>query len=101
MPGRPAPSREDQHPMAADLPPPDLPDAGGPDPAAPGTHEVGPPLRIVEAMLFVGGGPLTAAQACEVVRGLTPAQFAQAVATLNRDYRLQGRPYRIQVRGAG
>jgi segregation and condensation protein B len=52
-------------------------------------------------MLFVGGGPLTAAQACEAVRGLTPAQFVQAVATLNRDYRLQGRPYRTceAVRG--
>jgi segregation and condensation protein B len=83
--------------MAADLPAPDLPDAAGrPDEAAPP-----PPQRIVEALLFVGGGPLTAAQACEAVRGLTPAQFAQAVAVLNRDYRLQGRPYRIQVRGEG
>src|SRR3954452_22726691 len=65
-----------------------------PDPAA-------PPLRIVEALLFVGGAALSAARACEVVRGLTPEQFAQAVAALNRDYRLQGRPYRIQPTGQG
>src|SRR5262245_50449218 len=45
------------------------------------------PLRIVEALLFVGGPPLTAARACEAVRGLTEAQFLQAIDTLNQDYR--------------
>jgi segregation and condensation protein B len=66
--------------------------------------EVGapPPLvRIVEALLFVGGPPLTAARAGEAVRGLTPAAFAQAVDALNRDYRRQGRPYRVQARDHG
>src|SRR5262245_27296515 len=54
-----------------------------------------PPLeRILEALLFVGGAPLTAARACETVRGLTAEQFALAVASLNRAYRAQGRPYR-------
>src|SRR5262245_19546649 len=57
------------------------------------------PLRIVEALLFVGGAPLTAARAGEVVRGLTPAQFTEAIDTLNRDYRKQGRPYHIQPQG--
>jgi segregation and condensation protein B len=61
-----------------------------------------PPLeRIVEALLFVGGAPLTAAGAAEVVRGLTPEQFTQAIAALNRDYRVQGRPYRIGMRDSG
>jgi segregation and condensation protein B len=61
-----------------------------------------PPLvRVVEALLFVGGPPLTAERACEAVRGLTPAAFAQAVDALNRDYRRQGRPYRAQVRDRG
>jgi segregation and condensation protein B len=61
-----------------------------------------PPLaRILEAILFVGGAPLTAARACETVRGLTPAQFSQTIDGLNRDYRLQGRPYRIQPREQG
>jgi segregation and condensation protein B len=61
-----------------------------------------PPLeRIVEALLFLGGPPLSAERACEAVRGLTPAQFSQIVEALNHDYRQQGRPYRIQPRGAG
>jgi len=59
------------------------------------------PLRIVEALLFVGGAPLTAARACEAVRGLTEAQFLQAVETLNQQYRRQGRPYFILPQGHG
>src|ERR1700722_14137873 len=58
-------------------------------------------LRIVEALLFVGGPPLTAARACEAVRGLTPEQFKQTVETLNRDYRRQNRPYRVHLRDDG
>lgn len=60
-----------------------------------------PPLRIVEAMLFVGGPPLTAARACDAVRGLTEAQFLQAIESLNAAYRKQGRPYTIQAHGHG
>ncbi len=61
-----------------------------------------PPLeRIVEALLFVGGPPLTAARACETIRGLAPEQFALAIATLDRDYRAQGRPYRVGRRDQG
>jgi segregation and condensation protein B len=71
-------------------------DATEPDAASP------PPLlQIVEAMLFLGGAPLTAERACEVVRGLTPAQFREAVAALERDYRRQGRPYQIETRDGG
>lgn len=55
-----------------------------------------PPLpRIIEALLFVGGAPLSAVRACEHIRGLTPAQFIEIIDQLNRDYRSQGRPYRI------
>lgn len=61
-----------------------------------------PPLRrIIEALLFVGGAPLTATRAAESVRGLTAEQFREIVDGLNRDYRRQGRPYRIQPRGDG
>jgi segregation and condensation protein B len=60
-----------------------------------------PPLRIVEALLFVGGAPLSAATACEIIRGLTPEQFQEAVDTLNHAYRREGRPYAIQAQGAG
>jgi segregation and condensation protein B len=63
---------------------------------------VPPPVaRVVEALLFVGGAPLTAMRACETIRGLSEGQFLQAIDCLNRDYRLQGRPYAILSRNAG
>src|SRR6266852_5024768 len=80
-----------QQPWDVDVP--ELP----PTAAAPAPAENPPsPVRIIEALLFVGGAPLTAVRATEIVRGLTPERFAEAVATLNHDYRLQGRPYAIQ-----
>jgi segregation and condensation protein B len=61
-----------------------------------------PPLRrIVEAMLFIGGAPLTFERAAEALRGLTAEQFRAFLEELNRDYRQQGRPYRIQARERG
>jgi segregation and condensation protein B len=61
-----------------------------------------PPLsRIVEALLFIGGVPLAPARACEAVRGLTPERLTEVIDELNRDYRRQGRPYRIHVGGTG
>jgi segregation and condensation protein B len=59
------------------------------------------PARIIEALLFVGGAPLTATRACETIRGLTPGQFVKAIDTLNRDYHRQGRPYAIQPQHEG
>ncbi len=70
--------------------------------AAPPLEETPPPpVRIVEALLFTGGAPLTAVQACEIVRGLTAEQFHQAIDALNQDYRRQGRPYAVQPQGQG
>jgi segregation and condensation protein B len=60
-----------------------------------------PVLRIVEALLFVGGPPLSAARACEILHGVTAEEFAQAVAALDRLYREQGRPYRVRPRDQG
>jgi len=57
--------------------------------------------HLLEALLFVGGVPLTAERAAAAIRGLTASQFAQAIASLNRDYRRQGRPYFIQAQGPG
>ena len=66
-------------------PPPPSPPEDGPPPAA----------RIIEAMLFVGGAPLTVERAIKIVRGLSGEQFRDAVDQLNRDYRRQNRPYAI------
>ena len=61
-----------------------------------------PPLhRLVEAMLFVGGSPLTLAKATEVIRGLNQDHLIEAVDSLNDVYRRQGRPYLIEERERG
>jgi len=59
------------------------------------------PLRIIEALLFVGGTPLSAARATEIVRGLTVEQFHESIQDLNAAYRSQGRPCVIQPQGPG
>src|SRR5690348_15518556 len=55
------------------------------------------PEQLVEAMLFVGGHPLTSDVACSAVRGLTRERFLVAVDALGRLYRRQRRPYSIQA----
>src|SRR5207245_1978530 len=57
--------------------------------------------QLVEAMLFVGGHPLTSDHACAAVRGLTPERFHEAIDALNRRYQRQRRPYTVQVRDDG
>lgn len=58
-------------------------------------------LRVIEALLFVGGAPLTAESAAAGIRGLSPSQFAPTIAALNQEYRRQNRPYLIQAHGQG
>jgi segregation and condensation protein B len=70
-------------------------------PLAESTQSPPSPVRILEALLFVGGPPLTAARARGIIRGLTDDQFGEAVAELSAAYRRQGRPYVVQPRGAG
>ena len=73
-----------------------------PAPAPEAAPVVPPPvLRILEALLFVGGAPLTSARGCETIRGLTPAQFVQAIDALNQAYRRQGRPYIVHLQNQG
>lgn len=57
--------------------------------------------QIIEAMLFVGGPPLTAAKACSAIRGLKPDQFREFIDELMRKYRMQNRPYSVQPRDDG
>ena len=74
-----------------------------PPDALPAEDSATPPsaLRIIEALLFVGGTPLTAKRAREILRGLSEEQFDAAIGQLNADYRRQARPYAIQPQGAG
>lgn len=67
-----------------------------PEPATPPAPE-----RIVEALLFAGGAPLTAERAGEIIRRLTAEQFRAIIDSLNRQYRKQGRPYQIQTMADG
>ena len=60
-----------------------------------------PPHRIVEALLFAGGQPLTAGRAAAAVTGLPADEFQRAVDTLSRDYRRQNRPYAILATDQG
>ncbi len=59
------------------------------------------PEQIIEAMLFVGGPPLSVQAACSAIRGLTSERFLIAIDTLTRNYRLQRRPCSIQFRESG
>lgn len=59
------------------------------------------PDAIVEAMLFIGGAPLTAEKACSAIRGLTGESFLEIVSGLIRKYRRQLRPYTIRQQGEG
>ncbi|MBI1913872.1 MAG: SMC-Scp complex subunit ScpB [Planctomycetes bacterium] len=81
----------------------ETPPAPSGSPAAEVKEEQAPPplLRILEAMLFVGGAPLTAVRACDAIRGLSPDEFQQAIDLLERNYRSQGRPYTIQLQEQG
>lgn len=54
------------------------------------------PSQIVEAMLFVGGTPLSESQACQIVRGLSVAEFTSIIDELSDRYRRQNRPYFVQ-----
>jgi segregation and condensation protein B len=83
-------------------------EAGPPLPPVPPPPLVQPPVEIppspeqlIEAMLFVGGHPLTAEIACTAIRGLTPNRFHAAIDALSRQYRQHKCPYSIQSRNDG
>lgn len=84
--------------FAAELIPPSTSPADSPPLAEPVNEPTVPPtpLQIIEAMLFVGGPPLSAEHAAEAIRGLTPEQFRECIDVLNRVYRSQNRPYAVE-----
>jgi segregation and condensation protein B len=57
--------------------------------------------RILEALLFVGGPPLTLDLAGQVIRGFSVEQLQHCFEELNQQYRRQNRPYTIQMSEAG
>jgi segregation and condensation protein B len=78
------------------------PQQGADAPRSPKRPRTPPPSpeQLAEAMLFVGGRPLTAAKFCGTFR--VPAEvFHTAVETLNRKYKSQNRPYSILPRDGG
>ena len=72
-----------------------------PSTVPPPTEAPPSPLQIVEAMLFVGGPPLTADKVCSAVRGLTADRVRELIDELTRKYRRQNRPYTVQPQGDG
>jgi segregation and condensation protein B len=58
-------------------------------------------VQLIEALLFMGGVPLTIERAAEAIRGLGSVQFTETIETLSREYRQQGRPYQIQLKDNG
>jgi segregation and condensation protein B len=86
--------------LGAGLP---TPASGRPQLSEPSEAPPTPPplLRILEAMLFVGGAPLTPERACSAIHGLTPAQFREQIEELSLQYRQQGRPYQIRLQEQG
>ncbi|MBA4068143.1 MAG: SMC-Scp complex subunit ScpB [Isosphaera sp.] len=91
-----APAEPQPHGSAGASPSPNPPPATPPPTPDPPSAE-----QIVEALLFVGGDPLTAAAACRAVRGLTPDGFLAAVDALGRRYRRQRRPYGVVPKDGG
>ncbi|MDR0869261.1 MAG: SMC-Scp complex subunit ScpB [Planctomycetaceae bacterium] len=62
------------------------------------------PKSILEAMLFVGGRnqkPLSAEQAAEKMRNVSPAEIEQVVLELNQTYSLLNCPYEIRQEPEG
>jgi segregation and condensation protein B len=89
--------------LSPGVPLPIVPAPGSPPLAEPVNEPTVPPtpVQIVEALLFVGGPPLTAGHAADAIRGLTAEQFRECIDTLNRVYRAQARPYAVMAERGG
>lgn len=53
------------------------------------------PMALVEAVLFLGGPPLSEGSMAEALPGVSPSEFARHIQRLNERYQAQNRPYRI------
>ncbi len=60
------------------------------------------PAQVIEAALFVGGGPLTARKISGLLRGsYGPKEVEEAIDSLNDAYVAQARPYEIRLGDGG
>jgi segregation and condensation protein B len=60
------------------------------------------PAQVIEAALFVGGGPLTARKISGLLRGsYGPKEVEQAIDEMNDAYVAQSRPYEIRLGDGG
>ena len=60
------------------------------------------PAQIIEAAMFVGGGPLTAKKICSILRGTFENSFVETtIDELNMQYVSEGRPYHIRLGEGG
>jgi segregation and condensation protein B len=60
------------------------------------------PAQVIEAALFVGGGPLTARKICGLLRGsFETKEVEQTIEDLNDAYVAQARPYEIRLGDGG
>ena len=60
------------------------------------------PTQVIEAVLFVGGPPLTAKKLAGLLRGSTDAEtIERMIDELNQDYGAQNRPYEIRLGDGG
>lgn len=60
------------------------------------------PRQVLEALLFVGGEPLTGKRLVDLLRGgFTHEQVDELIEDLNRQYQQEGRPYEIRLGPGG
>jgi segregation and condensation protein B len=89
-------SAADEGEPASGIASPAEPEPGLPSPSA--DEETRPePAQVIEALLFVGGQPLTAKTICGLLRGDFDADFVErAIEEINLRYSRQNRPYEIR-----
>jgi segregation and condensation protein B len=90
------PSAVDEGEPASGIASPAEPEPGLSSPSA--DDETRPePAQVIEALLFVGGQPLTAKTICGLLRGDFDADFVErAIEGINLRYSRQNRPYEIR-----
>jgi len=101
-PVEPAPGPADAEAAPDDVAPPPAPPRRASAETTPPSDAQAEPERvrvtgksILEAMLFVGGEPLSTDRACQLIRGMNTEKLRACVAELNDEYDAAARPFEI------